>query len=161
MQLRLAVALLALIGVSSMGINEIAKHEGERLVAYTPVKGDVPTIGVGATTYEDGSRVKLGDKITPERSKQLLKHHVGIASKAVIQCAQVPMHRHEFDVYVSFTYNVGTRKFCESTMAKMLRSGDYAGACSQLKRWVNFQGNPLRGLVNRREIEYKMCMGAA
>ena len=41
----------------------IAVDEGFVGKAYTPVKGDVPTIGFGTT-----SGVKQGDTITPERA---------------------------------------------------------------------------------------------
>lgn len=163
----IAVAL----AVSAAGLAAIMNHEGEKLTAYIPVPGDVPTISVGATTYEDGSKVKLGDKITPERSKKLLAYHAGLAAKEVARCAPVPMYQHEFDVYSAFVFNVGGGRagvkdgFCTlkngnmPTIRKKLLAYDYAGACSELKKWVNFQGKPLRGLVNLREKQYKMCMG--
>ncbi|MGL4641121.1 MAG: lysozyme [Shewanella sp.] len=154
-----AYAIVAFGGISTLAIDAIRSHEGERLVAYTPVAGDVATVGVGATTYEDGSRVKLGDKITPERSKQLLKHHVKTFERSVARCADVPLFQHEFDAYVSLTYNIGSQAFCTSTLVQKLKAQDYAGACSQILRWNRFKGRELRGLTNRRQAEYRQCMG--
>lgn len=168
MRARIIASLLA---VSAAGITAIYSHEGQRLAAYIPVPGDVPTIGVGATTYEDGSRVKLGDVITPERSKRLLEHHVKSAERGVIKCAPVPMTQDEFDVFVGFYMNVGGGKagvkdgFCvlkngsSTTMRKHLLAGRNELACAELLKWANFQGRPLKGLVMRREAEYKRCMG--
>ena len=55
---RVHVAALAL---SASAIVGIALHESFVPTAYTPVPGDVPTIGFGTT-----EGVKIGDKITVE-----------------------------------------------------------------------------------------------
>lgn len=55
---------------SQIGKDLIKFFEGEKLTAYVCPAG-VPTIGVGSTFYEDGAKVKIGDKITKERSAQL------------------------------------------------------------------------------------------
>lgn len=34
-----------------------------------------------------------------------------------------------------------------------------AGACEEIRRWNRAGGKVLPGLVNRREAEYKTCMG--
>lgn len=148
---RMQVAALTLSASALVGI---AVHEGYRGEAYTPVKGDVPTIGFGTT-----EGVKSGDKTTPERA---LIHLLGDADKfasAVRGCANVPMYQHEFDAYVSLTYNVGTHNFCSSTLVKKLQEGDYTAACKEILKWDRFQGKPLPGLTRRRQEEFKQCMG--
>src|SRR5256885_5734111 len=46
--------------------------EGFSADPIIPVRGDVPTIGHGATRYEDGTRVTLADPpITRERAREL------------------------------------------------------------------------------------------
>ena len=42
---------------------------------------------------------------------------------------------------------------------KKLNAGDYPGACEELKRWVYVDGRVVQGLVNRREAEYRRCIG--
>lgn len=172
-KIRMSIAALVLAGVSVLGRMDIRESEGEVLEAYTPVKGDVPTIGVGATTYEDGTPVRLGDKITPERSEALLQHHLKAAAKIVATCAPVPMHQHEFDVFVAFAFNVGAGRkgvkdgFCTlkngnmPTMRRHLLAGNYDMACAELLKWTNFQGKPLRGLVLLRSRQYETCRGLA
>lgn len=148
---RIKIAALALSASTLVGI---ALHEGYRGDAYRPVKGDVPTIGFGTT-----EGVKDGDKITPERALVRLLKDANKFEAAVRRCAPVPMYQYEFDAYVSLTYNIGESAFCNSTLARLLKEGDYEGACKQILRWNKFQGRELKGLTIRRQAEYEQCMG--
>lgn len=153
---RMGVGSLVLSAVALAGI---AGFEGYRSKAYVPVPGDVVTIGHGTTVHPDGKRVQMGDTTTPERAMQALRHDATRFESAVLRCAPVPMHQHEFDAFVSLTYNIGESAFCKSTLARKLKAGDYAGACQAILAWDKFQGAPLRGLTARRQAEYKQCMG--
>jgi lysozyme len=132
----------------------IAGHEAYRGEAYIPVPGDVPTIGFGQT-----SEVKMGDKTTPERALIVLLKDAEKKAEAVKRCADVPMYQHEFDAFVSLTYNIGEKAFCESTLVKKLKQGDYDGACKEILRWDKFKGQTLPGLTKRRQMEYQLCTG--
>ena len=151
MRQRVAASLLAL---SAAGLVAIATHEGYRDTAYIPVPGDRPTIGFG-----QANDVQPGDRTDPVRALVRLGQDASEAEQAVQRCANVPMFQHEFDVWVSFTLNVGQSAFCRSTAAAKLRALDYAGACAEMRRWVHVQGRVVQGLVNRREQEYRRCMG--
>ena len=149
--MRTHVAALALSASALVGI---AVHEGFRSTAYTPVPGDVATIGFGTT-----EGVRLGDSISVERALIRLMQDATKFEKAVKRCAPVPMYQHEFSAYVSLTYNIGETAFCSSTLAKKLNAGDYKGACDQILRWDKFKGKPLAGLTKRRQQEHQMCLG--
>lgn len=151
MKRRLAVAGLSL---SAIGLLTIAKWEGFSDHAYIPVPGDVPTIGFGST-----EGVKMGDTITVPKALERLRRDVGVAESAIGRCVKVPLSQSEFNAFTSFAFNVGTEAFCSSTLVKKLNAGDYAGACAELKRWVYVDGRRVQGLVNRREAEYRLCMG--
>lgn len=116
--------------------------------------GDVPTIGFGTT-----GGVNLGDKITPPKALGRALTDVQKFEGAIKQCVTVPLHQHEYDAYVSLTYNIGAGAFCKSTLVKKLNAGDYSGACEQILVWDKFKGKPLRGLTIRRQEEYKKCTG--
>lgn len=150
---------IATIFISVVGIGGIATHEGFRDKAYIPVPGDVPTIGYGNTTYLDGSKVKLGDKITRKEAAQLLTNKLSIFEKQLKSCVKVPLTQHEYDAYVSLTYNIGGQSFCNSTLVKKLNNHDYEGACNEILRWDKFKGSPLPGLTKRRQEEHKQCLG--
>lgn len=146
---------LAGLALSASALVGIALHEGYSPVAYTPVPGDVPTIGFGTT-----QGVKAGDTITPERALQRALTDIQRFEGALKQCVTVPLHQHEYDAYISLSYNIGASAFCNSTLVRRLNSGDYRGACEEIKRWDKFKGQPLRGLTLRRQKEYLQCIGS-
>ena len=143
----LAISAAALIGIASWeGFSERPYNDG----------GGVQTIGFGTT-----AGVKPGDHIDPVRALVRLGKDADTISREMAECIEVPVAQHEFDAYASFSYNVGAPAFCRSTLAKKLNAGDYAGACAELLRWTKAGGRELRGLVKRRNAEYRLCMGGA
>lgn len=142
-----------LVAVSAVAIASIAGYEGYSRYAYKDVAG-VPTIGYGTT-----KGVKMGDTTTRQEAKSFLVRDASAMAKQMQSLIKVPLFQHEWDAYLSFTYNVGIGNFRSSTLLKKLNAGDYAGACAQMKRWVYAGGKKVKGLVNRREAEYRMCMG--
>ena len=166
---RTAVASLALSASALVGI---ALHEGYKPTAYTPVSGDVPTIGFGTT-----EGVKLGQSTTPERALVRLLADASKFEQAVKRCAPVPMYQHEFSAYVSLAYNIGEGAFCRSSIPVKLLVGDYASACQTILDFDGFRDrskpmtlNPrtgrmeyplvkVAGLTKRREAEKRMCDG--
>ncbi len=150
---------VAVLVISTIGVSGIALHEGYNDKAYIPVPGDVPTIGYGNTTYADGSKVQLGDKITRKEATELLGNKVNMFERQVKSCAKVPLAQNEYDAFVSLTYNIGGQAFCSSTLVKKLNTYDYEGACKEILKWDKFRGKSLPGLTKRRTHEYKQCLG--
>lgn len=150
MKRRLVVAALSL---SAAGLVSIANLEGFSEKAYIPIPGDVPTIGFGST-----EGVKMGDTITVPKALERLMRDVGVAESAIGRCVKVPLSQSEYDAFTSFAFNVGGEAFCSSTLVKKLNSGDYDGACDELERWVYSQKRVVPGLVNRRQVEYRLCV---
>jgi lysozyme len=151
MKARIVIGALTLSASALVGI---AVHEGYRGEAYTPVKGDVPTIGFGTT-----AGVKPGDRIEPVQALVRKLQDVQRFEGALKQCARVPLHQHEYDAFLSLAYNIGPGAFCGSTLVRRLNAGDYAGACAEILRWDRFRGEPLRGLTLRRQAENRQCLG--
>lgn len=151
-------SIIAIV-VSTAGIGGIALHEGFRENAYIPIPGDKVTIGYGSTTYEDGSKVKMGDKITRQKAEELLGNKVNMFERQVKSCVKVPLAQNEYDAFVSLTYNIGGQAFCSSTLVKKLNTYDYEGACNEILKWDKFRGKPLPGLTKRRQQENKQCLG--
>ena len=141
------------IAISAACLVGIAIHEGYRSEAYKDAVG-IPTIGFGET-----AGVKMGDKTTPERALVQLLESTEKHADAIRQCIKVPLYQHEFDAYISLAYNIGTGAFCRSTLVKKLNAKDYAGACEEIRRWNKAGGKVLPGLVKRRDVEYRMCIG--
>lgn len=146
---------LAGLSLSAAALVGIALHEGYSPVAYTPVPGDVPTIGFGTT-----HGVKPGDTITPPKALQRALTDIQAFEGALKQCVTAPLHQREYDAYISLSYNIGSGAFCGSTLVRKLNAGDYEDACREILRWDKFKGQPLRGLTIRREKEYRLCIGS-
>ena len=145
--------LIAALTLSASGFVGILGYEGYSSEAIIPVKGDVPTLGFGTTTG-----VKMGDRIDPVTAVVTALNDVKKAERSIEECIKVPLHQSEYDALASFTYNIGGRAFCSSTLVKKINAGDYDGACEELKRWVYVKGVKVKGLENRREKEFAMCM---
>ena len=154
---------LMALSLSAAALVGIVLHEGYSDRAIIPVPGDVPTIGFGTT-----AGVKLGDTTTPPKALARALVDVQQFEGAIKTCVTVPLTQNEYDAYVSFAYNVGSRAFCQSTLVKKLNLGDFKGACDELLRWRFFQGKDCAlpenrrlcgGLVKRREAEYRQCLG--
>jgi lysozyme len=157
--------LIAALGLSAAGLVGLAVDEGYRDKAYPdPVHGTkVPTIGFGTT-----GGVKMGDTTTPVKALQRKLTDLQEMEGAVKRCVNVPLHQHEYDAYLNFSYNIGTTKFCGSTLVKKLNAGDYAGACREMARWT-YAGatncalpenrSKCGGLVVRRQKLVAQCLG--
>lgn len=87
-----------------------------------------------------------------------LKKDLAIAHKAIERCITAPLKPHEEAALTSAAFNIGPRVVCGSTLQKKANSG--LPFCAELKKWVYAGGKVIRGLVKRREAEYKMCIGS-
>jgi lysozyme len=145
---------IAGIVLSASALVAIVTHEGYSDTAIIPVPGDVPTIGFGTT-----EGVKPGDRITPPKALGRALTDVQKFEGAVKRCVTVPLHQHEYDAYISLSYNIGSGAFCGSSLVKKLNASDYEGACAGILAWDKFKGKPLRGLTIRRQAEYRQCKG--
>ena len=116
----------------------------------------IPTICYGHT----GPDVQWGDTRTEEQCEALKQSDMQSALGGVLSCTGPQLADHEYAALVSFTFNVGTTAYCNSTMARQINAGAPATVwCSQLDRWVYAKGIKLPGLVKRRTAERALCEG--
>lgn len=59
---------------------------------------------------------------------------------------------------VDFTFNLGAGRLQTSTLRRRINQLDWAGAASELRRWVYGGGKVLPGLVLRREAEARIVL---
>jgi lysozyme len=147
--------------VSSQGLEILKDREKLELTAYQD-SGGVWTIGYGATTYENGTKVKKGDTITEAKAVQLLSYHVGIAAGSVNRLVTSTLNQGQFDALTSFVYNVGSGNFQKSNLLKVVNTdpNNYDAVEKAFLAWisvtVNGQLKPVQGLINRRNEEIEM-----
>ena len=133
------------------------KFEGLYLTPYLCSAG-VPTIGYGATFYEDGTRVTLADApITKERAETLLRWHITrhFMPQTIKLCpgADTPGR---IAALCDFAFNLGTGNLMASTLRRRVNAGQWADVPAQFMRWNKAGGRVLRGLTRRRAAEVEM-----
>ncbi|BBC26068.1 glycoside hydrolase family protein [Pseudanabaena sp. ABRG5-3] len=140
----------------------IKKWEGlhrlrtDGLIEAYPDPIGIWTIGYGSIINLDESRpVRQGDVITEATALRWLQAEVEEKASRVEQLCKVSLKQCMFDALVSFAYNVGTEEdgFKTSTLIRKLNQGDYEGAAQEFDRWINANGRPFQGLINRRNDE--------
>ena len=99
-----------LLGIGAAIVTAWIAAEGFSSAPIIPVQGDVPTIGHGATHYEDGTRVTMADApITRERARQLATNLLEAQYGTCVRdsLGDTPMHAAEFAQAVDFAGQYG------------------------------------------------------
>lgn len=109
-------------------------------------------------TGHTGPELKMGQTFTPEQCAQQLDEDLSTHADA-LECIDVPLTTGQKAAFVSFAFNIGEKKFCQSTLVKKANRGDMVGACAELSRWTQAGGRELPGLVARRAVERGLCEG--
>lgn len=146
--------------VSDEGLAIIKHWEGFRAKPYRCPAG-VPTIGYGSTL---GVTMSM-DPITREQADALLRREVAQrytpAVVAAIQGAP-ETDQTDIDAMVSLCYNIGVGAFAKSSVARLHRKGDKAGAAQAFLLWdkATVKGKKVRleGLARRRQSEASLYM---
>jgi len=133
------------------------RFEGLHLRPYLCPAG-VPTIGYGATFYEDGRRVALNDPpITAERAERLLQHQIRRQFlPAVLRLCPGADSTGKVAALVDFAFNLGEGNLASSTLRRKVNAGDWDEVAYQFMRWTKAGGRELRGLVRRRQAEVEL-----
>jgi lysozyme len=135
------------------GINLLKESEGCVLHAYKdPVTGNLPiTIGFGNTYYEDGSKIKLTDKITKKRAEELFLNLLPKYEAIVNKKIKVKLTQNQFDSLVSHTWNTGG----SSTLFNLINNeaNEYSIRKWFTTKYITANDIPSPGLVARRNKE--------
>ena len=141
-----------------MKLNEAGKtliksFEGLKLTAYK-CSANKDTIGYGNTFYEDGSKVKPGDKITKERA-ELLFELIADEFEAKVKQLNLPnLSDNQFSALVSFAYNAGLTNLVKSTLFRKVRANPNDSTIrDEFMKWNKAGGKVLNGLTRRRQAE--------
>ena len=138
--------------MSDNGLKFLMNNEGVVLKPYLDTKG-IPTIGVGNTFYEDGSKVKMTDPpITEKRAMELFRWILKQYELAVYSNTRDDINQNQFDALVSFTYNVGVNAFKNSTLLKRIN----ANASQQSITNAFMMWNKPKEIIGRRKREVEL-----
>ena len=140
---------------SQQGINLIKEFEGFSERVYI-CPGGVYTIGYGHT-----KGVQIGDTCTREKAEEYLRDDLKDTEEAIEALIEVPLTQNQFDALVSLVYNIGSGHFFDSTIRRVIncKVADKEEYRRAWMMWVKSKGKVLKGLVRRREAEYKLFSG--
>ena len=143
--------------INTKGIELIKSFEGCKLNAYLD-SVNVPTIGFGATFYQNGNKIKLGDKITQQQANELLEFHINKFSSGIIKYLRNDLNDNQFSALVSFAFNLGINSLTISTLLKKVNKNPNDKTISdEFLKWnkarVKGKLAVLTGLTRRRKAE--------
>jgi lysozyme len=130
--------------MSPVGRAFLQGTEGLSLVAYPDADGW--SIGYGH------AGVKEGDRITRAQADALFAQDLAVREQGVSELVASATPG-QFDAMVSLAYNVGVPRFSRSTVLRLHRAGDTAGAADAFRLFRLSQGKVNPVLVARRERE--------
>lgn len=159
---------IAALSVSAAAFVALVVHEGYSDRAIIPVKGDVPTVGFGSTYREDGSRVQMGDTITPQKAIARSLAHIGKDERGIKLCVTAPLSQGEYDLLVDFAYQYGTGALCKSSIVSEANAGRYLQSCEGYLKYRFVAGYDCSTPGNRRcpgvwtrsQERYAKCVAA-
>lgn len=100
----------------------ISSFEGFRASPYYDIAG-VPTIGYGATYYQDGRKVTMQDApITKQCALELKEFHIEETQKVIRKYVKSNINQNQFDALVSWCYNFGEGNLKTSTLLKKINA---------------------------------------
>jgi lysozyme len=102
---------------------------------------ELPTVGCGHLVV-DADKLKVGDDITLEKAKQLLKLDLATAEKAVNDKVNVPLEQWEYDALASIAFNTGRQGFIK--LSETVNMGDYSKVPDVIKKYRTGGGNERR-----------------
>ncbi|MBB2148780.1 glycoside hydrolase family protein [Pedobacter gandavensis] len=139
---------------SNKGIQFLIQEEGLVKRPYLDQVG-VPTIGIGCTYYENGTKVKITDPpISTERAIKLFRNLLRNYELAVYSNTRDDINHNQFDSLTSFTFNVGASGFRSSTLLKKVNENKEDPSIKlAFEAWKNAGGKPILLARRKREAE--------
>jgi len=161
---RNAIAALSLSAAALVGL---LAHEGYSDRAIIPVAGDRPTVGFGSTLRDDGSPVRMGDKITPPKAVARSYAHIARDEAGIKACVTAPLTQGEYDTMVDFAYQYGVPTLCTSSIVREANAGNYRAACDAYLfykrvagRDCSIRANGCYGVWTRSQDRRRRCLEA-
>jgi GH24 family phage-related lysozyme (muramidase) len=138
----------------------VAKWEGKANTAYLDEIASPP---IWTVCYGETNGVGPGDSYTDAEcqamlERQLLRYRAGLHEYFTVETIRDRLTPERDAAYVSLAYNVGIRGAGRSTATRRLNAGRIAAGCTAIGWWNRAGGRVIRGLVNRRADEVRLCM---
>lgn len=144
----------------------VIKWEGEHRCKDDPAMhcAYLDIVNVATVCFGETKGVKLGQRFSDAICRAKLEHRLTADFRAGLHryfnavTKQERLTAKRDAAYVSLAYNVGIRGAGRSTATRRLNAGDIIGGCKAIGWWNKAGGRVVRGLVNRRSEEVRLCL---
>jgi lysozyme len=130
----------------------VGAWEGYSAIAYRDI------VGVLTICYGETKNVRAGQRATKAECDARLVRSLVEHEDGMLRCVRRAMPASVHAAALSLTYNIGVGAWCRSTAARLVDAGAFKAACEAMTRFNRAGGRVLRGLVNRREAEFALCV---
>lgn len=152
--------------MTEKALDLIKKWEGVYRNPYLDVSG-IPTIGVGFTTYLDGSKVTLEDPPLDDiQIDRILRRNLQEFEKQVRMLlgerTYAILPNSAIDPLISLIYNIGSGNFSKSSVLKAIKKDknnlNEIERCWMMWNKATIKGKlqEVKGLTNRRKDEFRI-----
>jgi lysozyme len=149
-----AVAVIGMIGAAiTVDPDMVRRWEGRRLNPYQDI------VGVWTVCYGETRNIERRRYSVAECNEMLYRAKFEDFGPAVINCTPgIADNPPVLLASISLAYNIGTGAYCRSTVARRFNAGDIRGGCDAFIMWRFAGGREVRGLLNRRNDERRICL---
>lgn len=148
--------------IMQLGVGLVMDFEGWRPIAYDDPVG-LCTIGFGhLIALKRCSQINLKEyagALSQDQGAALLELDTRTSRAIVQKSVTRELEEHEFSALSSFAFNVGKEHFAQSTLLKLVNSGENQFASIEFSRWVKAKGKIFKGLQDRRACEAALFLG--
>lgn len=165
-----AVVAAALVFGSDPLMEHIEKWETggkPTLTVYADkLAGGLPTVCDGLTRHVTTTPIIVGETWSRAKCDRETKRAMyEKVQKPLAACLPADVPQSVFDALSSHAWNLGVARTCGSVAAQYVRMRDYETGCRRLAHsasgkpvWSTAGGRFVRGLLNRRLDEVKLCL---
>lgn len=137
--------------LNEAGYKALHEREGLKLKPYLDTQG-IPTIAMGNTFYENGSKVKMSDpalsKIEAEHLAKIIADRFAAKVNSLVKSK---VNQNQFNALVSLAYNIGLNGFENSTVLRKVNADPNDGKIQDaFMMWTKN-----KELIGRRKSEVK------
>ena len=137
----------------------IKRWEGVKTTAYLDTIASPP---VWTICYGETESVRAGEARTMAQCEEglrrgIVRYRNGLHRYFEPETIRGRLTPERDAAFVSLAWNAGIVGIGRSTATRRLNAGDIIGACEAIGWWNKAGGRVVRGLVNRREDEQRLC----
>ncbi len=154
----MATRLKKSAAVAAVAATLVGGFEGLRQNAYPdPATGGEPW----TVCFGHAEDVKPGDHYSISECKALLVKDLDKYASGIESCVHVPLPDKRYVALISFSYNIGIKGACNSSVIRLINAGQTQAGCDALLKYNRAAGIVFPGLTRRRQKEREYCMAGA